>query len=411
MAPHDDKTIYGILGRHSVHPFPARMAPDLALDVVARCEGELRVLDPMSGSGTVLAVAGSRGHFAVGVDIDPLAVLIARVWTTPIESRSLRERAVKVLDDARRRFSFLKVRDAYPENADSETRRFIRYWFDDYARRQLASLSAGINNVENHIIRRALWCSFSRLIITKQSGASRAMDLSHSRPHRVFARAPSKPFRNFLSAVDRVAKNCIDGGPVAYGSAIRVEEGDARNLSLNDGTIDLVLTSPPYLNAIDYLRCSKFSLVWMGHSAKQLRDLRSTVVGAEVGKDITDDPEIVEILSNLKLQPQLPKRQESILSRYIDDLRRVVRETARVLTDHGQAVYVVGENTMRGTYIPNSLIVEAVARAVGLHCVARHSRELPASRRYLPPPSKHSNLAGLDGRMRREVVLKLKKVA
>ena len=411
MGSSDNNTIYGILGRHSVHPFPARMAPDLALDVVAKCKGRLRVLDPMSGSGTVLAVAGSKGHCAVGVDIDPLAVLIARVWTTPIESKTLREKAAKVLDDAHQRFSFLKVRDAYPENADTETRGFIRYWFDDYARRQLASLSEVIRKVQDDIIRRALWCAFSRLIITKQSGASLAMDLSHSRPHRAFARAPAKPFRSFLSAVDRVAKNCIDSGGAVCAPAIRVEEGDARNLSLDDGSIDLVLTSPPYLNAIDYLRCSKFSLVWMGHSTKQLRRLRSAAVGAEVGKDVANDSEIQEILSNLKLRPELPKRQESILIRYIDDMRSVVRETARVLTDDGQAVYVVGENTVRGTFIPNSLIVEAVAGAVGLHCVARRSRELPANRRYLPPPSTQSNVSGLNGRMRREVILKLTKVA
>ena len=411
MSQSHEKSVYEILGRDSVHPFPARMAPGLALDVIAECRKPLRVLDPMSGSGTVLAVAHSKGHHAVGVDLDPLAVLISRVWTTAIDVEAVGDTASTVLDNARRIFSSLPTRDAYPRNADSETRQFTRYWFDDYARRQLASLATAIERTQDSTIREALWCAFSRLIISKQSGASLAMDLSHSRPHRKFKRAPAKPFRKFLSAVDRVTTNCIDVTSRTRGPAAQVYEGDARHLDLRDGSIDLVITSPPYLNAIDYLRCSKFSLVWMGYSVSHLRRLRSTTVGTEVGMDARDDQEIQGILSELKMQPKLQARQEAILARYINDMRRSVGETSRVLASNGRAVYVVGENTVRGTFIRNAMIVEAVASTAGLRCIARRSRELPANRRYLPPPAEQAESATLGNRLRREVILTFQKAA
>ena len=158
------------------------------------------------------------------------------------------------------------------------------------------------------VIRNALWCAFSRLIISKQSGASLAMDLSHSRPHRVFKRAPSKPFRKFLLAVDRVAKNCIDFEAGANEPATRVNEGDARCLPLADGSIDLVLTSPPYLNAIDYIRCSKFSLVWMGYSIAELRRRRSTSVGTEVGMRGRGKGEIGRDFFELEPDPQVARQ-------------------------------------------------------------------------------------------------------
>ena len=278
-------------------------------------------------------------------------------------------------------------------------------------RRQLASLATAIQDVRDERIRDALWCAFSRLIIAKQSGASLAMDLSHSRPHRAFKYSPSKPFRKFLAAVNRVARNCIDSATGDFGLATRVYEGDARDLTLEDGSIDIVLTSPPYLNAIDYLRCSKFSLVWMGYRIGNIRRIRSISVGAEIGKDARDDSGIRQILSELKLQPKLAMRREAILMRYIDDMRRTVGEVARVLSRKGKAVYVIGENTVRGTFIPNAAIIEAVANTVGLSCTARRSRELPANRRYLPPPSTQSQPAALNGRMRREVILTFKKVA
>ena len=44
----NSQTTHDILGRHSVHPFPARMAPGLAFDVVAKCRKPLHILDPMS---------------------------------------------------------------------------------------------------------------------------------------------------------------------------------------------------------------------------------------------------------------------------------------------------------------------------------------------------------------------------
>ncbi len=411
MSRSKTRTVFEILGRDSVHPFPARMAPDLALDVVENYRDSARILDPMTGSGTVLSIARARGHRAVGFDIDPLAVLVSKVWTTEIDPIAIKKMASIMLENARSVFVSLRLKDAYPKNSDDETKQFIRYWFDPYARRQLTSLATVIQEVQDDTIQNALWCAFSRLIITKRSGASRAMDLSHSRPHRVFKYAPSKPFRKFLASVERVVKNCIHSSDGYLGPATTVYEGDARALDLEDGSIDLVLTSPPYLNAIDYMRCSKFSLVWMGHSIENIRRIRSTSVGAEIGRNVGDDDRYREILTDLKLQPRLPVRQEAILMRYIDDIRRTVSEAARVLSKNGEAVFVIGENTVRGTFIPNASILEKVANGLGLDCTARRSRELPANRRYLPPPSSQLRPASINRRMRREVVLAFKKVA
>ncbi len=399
------KTIYEVLGRESVHPFPARMAPGIALEIVEKAKKPLRILDPMMGSGTVLALARSLGHRAIGIDIDPLAVLISKVWTRAIDAEEVRDKAAEVLYRARNIFATLHTRDAYPKGADHETRQFVAYWFDAYARRQLASLAIAIDRIRDDVTRDVLWCGFSRLIISKQSGASLAMDLSHSRPHKAFSRAPTKPFPKFRAAIDRVIENCIDRKSPERGPATNIHEGDARDLPLDDASVDLVLTSPPYLNAIDYMRCSKFSLVWMGHSIRELRHLRARSVGAETGeKAPEDEQEIRAILAELKLRPKLEPRDEAVLVRYIDDMRRAMREAARVLAPGGRAAYVVGENTIRGTYVRNSVIVSAVAALAGLRLHERHVRTLPTNRRYLPPPARRSSGA-LDARMRREVVL------
>jgi SAM-dependent methyltransferase len=401
-----NKGIAAVLGRGPIHPFPARMAPSIALGVLADHDEPLRVLDPMMGSGTVLAVARSRHHHAIGMDIDPLAVLIARAWTQSVDATRATRKARDVLRRARAAFKALPVRQAYPPNADEETRRFITYWFDGYARRQLTALASTIARVHDQHVRAVLWVGFSRLIITKQSGASRAMDLAHSRPHRRYLRAPIKPFRRFLSAVDYVVRNCIHHREPQRGPRPAIRMADARALPVPSASIDLVITSPPYLNAIDYLRCSKFTLVWMGYSITSLRAVRAESVGSEVGQTLTVYPqEVHSVLKALRLRPALSRRDEAILARYAHDMRSALGEIARVLKPAGKAVIVIGENTIRGTFLRNAALISSLAVQAGLQLHSRRSRLLPMNRRYLPPPRRAGQTAELDGRIRREVIL------
>src|SRR5258708_7628151 len=156
MLKSHKKTIFEILGRSPIHPFPARMAPGIALDALGESETPLRVLDPMAGSGTVLAVARANGHRAFGMDLDPLAVLLARVWTSRVDAEKVNVKAAQVLDRAKATFGPLPSRKAYPPGSDDETRKFIRYWFDEYARRQLAGLSTAIRRVHDDATRDVL---------------------------------------------------------------------------------------------------------------------------------------------------------------------------------------------------------------------------------------------------------------
>ena len=410
MLKSHNKNIFAILGRHPIHPFPARMAPGIALDALGENSQSITVLDPMAGSGTVLAVARKTGHKAIGYDIDPLAVMLGKVWTQSIDAVAVRLRADQVLERAMHLFGKLPVGQAYPAGSDDETREFIRYWFDQYARRQLSALSTVISRVHDDAIRDVLWGALSRLIITKQAGVSLARDLSHSRPHRHFTHAPRKPFAYFSSAVDTIIANCPHSGSMDTGPGSVVKLGDARKLDIESNSIDLVLTSPPYLNAIDYLRCSKFSLVWMGYNVSELRAIRGESIGAEAAlKEASNTDWVNTVIDDLKLRPALSTRHQAILARYTWDMGQVLAETSRVLRRGGRAVYVVGDSTIRSTFVRNSAIVSAMAARHGLLLLSRQSRSLPANRRYMPPPNHGVANASMDGRMRKEVVVVFKK--
>jgi hypothetical protein len=164
----------------------------------------------------------------------------------------------------------------------------------------------------------------------------------------VRTRSAVRPFERFLHAVEIVLAALPFRVGATSGAAL-VEIADARHLPRRSESVDLVVTSPPYLNAIDYLRCHKFSLVWMGHSIQELRGLRAANVGSEVGAPVSADADVESIVGDMITERELPPRYRSMLRRYVIDMGAVLSEIARVLVPRGKATLVVGESTLRGS--------------------------------------------------------------
>lgn len=366
-----------------VHPFPARMAPDIAERAVSELPPRSLVLDPMMGSGTFLAAALQFGHDAMGFDTDPLAVLIARTALEQFDMNKLSIASEDVVAFARDRQPYLP--------ADAETREFIDYWFDESAARALGQLASAIGEQDTEL-QAPLWCAFSRLIITKDAGASRARDVSHSRPHRVRDGAAFDPIDRYLTAVRTVTSRMLERPPTRGG--LRLAGADARRLPIGDKSVDALTTSPPYLAAIDYLRGHRLSLVWMGHTIADLRELRGTNIGSE-RQSVNRARE--------QIDPQLSSRANGILRRYEADLRLLATEAVRVVKPGGAITWVVGKATMEGKTIPIHDFASRALTVAGARPASRRTRLIPADRRYLPPPQ--HGVSALTRRIRGETVL------
>lgn len=380
-----------------IHPFPARMASEIVFERLARLQGDAIVLDPMSGSGTVLRAAAEMGHGCIGFDLDPLAVLMARVWTTPLNDPDLTAAARDVVDQAR------ELAAANPPWMDGcrETQAYADYWFApkqaDQMRRLALVLAGRIGPVSD-----ALRIALSRIIVTKERGASIARDASHSRPHRVFFDNDYDVFGGFLQSAARLAVKLH--GDRLVGPAV-VNVGDARRMHhLPSASVDIVITSPPYLNAIDYLRGHRLALVWLGSSVRDLRTVRAASIGTEISKPLSTDVDAEHLLRNAGDLGCLPQRERGMISRYAGDIYLLMRELSRVLRAGGEALLVVGNSCLKGVAISNAAINVAAAERAGLRLRGVVERALPSAHRYLPPPSGEEG-ASLAKRMRTETVL------
>lgn len=384
-----------------IHPFPARMAPEIALEQVRLLPVNSLWVDRMHGSGTALKAASDSGCRAIGYDLDPLARLMAGVWTRPIDTDLILTQA-QILHDQAVALDADEIQLPWMD-VDDETRDFVDFWFVEPQKTDLRRLSSVLYGVE-HEAADALRLAMSRLIITKQRGASIAADVSHSRPHRVKSRNEFPVLPEFLRSAQKIARVLEEHPPVGN---VQIREGDARDLpTLADGEADGELTSPPYLNAIDYMRGHRLSLVWQGYTLKDLRELRSTSIGAERQPNQQADLQAANaLLEALALEEELPRREMNFLRRYALDMSAIVTEMYRVIRVGGRAVLVVGNSCLRNAFIRNTEIVKAAARAVGFELANEVERALPANRRYLPPPTDAEDGGTLDARMRTEAVL------
>lgn len=387
----------------SMHPFPARMAPEIALNSLVDLRQEdgrvadCCVLDPMCGSGTAVSAAASLGCHAIGRDIDPLAVLISKVATTHITDCDFVLKSAESIVSRAEKYS-----DSAPIWDDDETLRFVSYWFGERQRAQLASLSRQLSSFEEGPTRDVLYLALSRIIDTKTPKASLASDTSHSRPHKTINKSDYDVYSGFIKAVRQLIRR-LEKNPNTGCADVKI--GDARELDLGDSSVDLIITSPPYLNAIDYMRGHKLSLVWMGYTIPELRHIRSESIGAN--RKPTEEVDsyvgkMIEYVQNAAIDCEaLPK---GVIARYAQDLLLTSLEMHRVLKRGSKAVLVVGNSTIRGNYIENDVLTRMSCEQAGFSIVDRIEREIPESSRYLP-------LKGdsLGKRMRAEVVLTVEK--
>jgi len=288
---------------------------------------------------------------------------------------------------------------------NQETHEFVGYWFGPDQEKQLRRIAKFLSKTNSRFTsnpRNIVSIALSRLIVSKEPKASLARDTAHSRPHRTIDENDFDIYDHLEGSVRHVLK-ALDSTEIKVNSKTYI--ADARRLSrISDSSVDAIITSPPYLNAIDYMRGHKFSLIWLGYDLATLRSIRSTAIGSEASLRSGDHEEFEELLAALELNG-IKSRTRSMLNRYYADLRTQLSESRRVLKPGKSALFVIGNSSIRGDYIRNSEVLKFAARKAGFVIKGENVREIPNNKRYLPVAVAKSN--SLSNRMRTENIIEM----
>lgn len=404
---HDEASNYAL---HSVHGFAAKFPPQLPRAFIeALTEPGETVLDPMVGSGTTAVEALLLGRNALGFDLDPLARLVSRAKTAPVNAEAVRNAATRLVETAE--LALWKAEELNRQlrtTYSAEVMEFFDYWFQPQTQRELMALRLGLDELTPGPTAQFLQMLFSSIIITKAGGVSMSRDLAHTRPWRDRDKQPK-------SAIEQFRKKLADvtgafRPPLEDGCRSWICASDARRLPVRDNAVDLIVTSPPYANnAIDYMRAHKFSLTWLGYSLSELRELRRRYIGSELASDSDDAALPEDARAAIARVAQHDARRASFIAKYLIEMRESVREMLRVLAPGRAAIVVVGPSSVRGVEVQTQDYLAEIGAEMGFRVVGVKERQLDRDRRMMPASSSNDKRTGIERRLHREFIIAFQK--
>ena len=373
---------YGERATHSIHPYPAKLLPHIPAffcNVTALSEIGDTVYDPFCGSGTSLLEARMAGRNTIGADSNPLARLISRVKTNPVRASRLRLGVKQIrewLADGK------KKEDLDPDVVN------LNYWYSKTAISALSRLRSAIDRFRDP----AMTDFFSVCLSVTARKVSYA-DPRVSVPVRL---NPSRFKKNsdyrrtvddricWLDNVDVVSvffdvansniermEDLNNRLPLESKSDVRLHADARCGKSVTEGSVELVITSPPYLGAQKYIRSSSLSLGWLGFAGQgELRPLEVQNIGRE-HYHVTEYENLKETgISADRLIRKVSRNnplRAHIAANYLIEMRQAIRAIKRTLSASGHLVLIAGPNRITGLPFPTPQYLQEILLNEGFH--------------------------------------------
>lgn len=331
---------------HSIHPYPARFIPQIPRKAILDYSqpGEV-VLDPFAGSGTTLLEASLLGRRSIGVDNNAVAALVsyAKIASYTADEIHLLNLFCRDLPDTR-------TLDVAAADVDIPFYKERDGWFDPEALLDLGFIRERINTLPEPIYSLAL-ATLSSLIVRVSYQDS---DTRYARVQKEYVPGSSlKWYKQKLFQAIRGVKEILDR-PRAT-SVIHL--ADTRHIPfVGDESVDLIVTSPPYLNAYDYHKYHRHRLHWIDGDVSLARD-------QEIGKHDTFT------------------KKSAIPDPYFDDMRCCFAEWARVMKPDGHVLIVIGDSIVSGLPVPVGDRFVEIMQELGFTLDNRWIRTIKAARK------------------------------
>lgn len=329
---------------HKFHSYPARFIPQIPLTFIKLFtkEGEI-VLDPMCGCGTTLVEAFLNNRNSIGNDFNPLATLITKVKVT-------------LMPDTE--FTYLK----------EKLRRMKRYLDLDYKRidKRIESLpNRKISKIFNRVVISKLEVIRETLVeIKEEGGHDNIYDLGRvALSSTIWSLVENGGGLDvddlFLKKVNSMEKELKKMSKIVKTPPkVKVITGDARKLEVESNSVDLIVTSPPYVNALDYYRVHMYNMLWLGMDFDLFKK-------HEIGA-----------------HSHFIYNRFRLLSEYLGDMLRAMIEMNRVLKENKLSVIVVGNSSLEYELIESYKFFAEMSKFIGFKPIKTYFRNIDKTRKY-----------------------------
>jgi DNA modification methylase len=339
---------------HEIHRYSGKYIPQIARKAIELISfpGET-ILDPYVGSGTTLLEANLCSRNSIGIDLNPLAVLITKVKITPVEKTALlklkkyfedlsckisisRSGQASILNDSEKVFEYIAEDPRL--NDDWYTK-----WFNKSVLKELLVLDKHITNYphkKSSDIARVAFSNILRKCSNAHSGYPNVMlDKKKNNltvPSSVFIKALKEIIDKVEELNHRFNKD----------TQAKILHGDARNLSFENNSIDAVITHPPYIGSVPYAEYGTLSLKWLGYEPKVLD---SKLTGGK-------------------------RQSKDVVERFWTNYKKMLEESYRVLKEDRYMFILIGDPTVKGKMIDLAEMTRVLSKEIGFELVAEKKR-------------------------------------
>ena len=362
---------------HGYHTYPAKFIPQLAARLIREFSsvGDT-VVDPFVGSGTTAIETLLQARRAVGVDINPVACLIARVKATPLQPQPLAqefdclERDLAQMNGGAHA-SAAGLHAIIPANAR------IDYWFPKEQKERLGAILGRISAVQDKDRREFFLVAFSQTLKACSIWLQKSI-----KPTRDPSKQPAEPLAAFLRQSRWMLKHnreFWDLVPVQVRDALAdfrtIECSDARKLPCQDGGASLIVTSPPYVTSYEYADLHQLTALWLEYF-ESLPEFRKRFIGSGAS-----GRPAIELKSQRAVQicEELAdgKRGREVRD-YFADMLECFQEMRRVLKPGGTACIVIGNTALQEVQIENAQVFLEQMQNIGFKTRDIIKREIPS---------------------------------
>ena len=379
---------------HCFHSYPAMMIPQVARRIIEKFENNLELIfDPFCGTGTSLVEANLKDIPAIGTDLNPLARLIATAKTTTLSLSSLRS-YLKRYNDFVLEYEYKTKKQS---SINPPTFKNIDFWFSKDVKIYLTIIKNFIESeINEETIKNFFKVAFSETIrdssLTKK-GEFKLVRMSGEQMTRfnpnVFSLMKVKLLRNFEGLRSFIAskKNGSVSDIYSFNSSEKIPQE-----ILEEESIDLVVTSPPYGDSkttVAYGQFSRLTNQWLGYEEASKVD--NLLMGGTQLKDsckFTSKPlnSVIDKIGNKD-----SKRVKDVIA-FFKDYENSINNLSRVIKRNGYACFVVGNRSVKEIMIPTDEITKDMFEKNGFEHKETIVRSIPSKR--MPSKNSPSNKKG-----------------
>jgi len=338
---------------HGIYKYPAMMVAPIVKRLMEEYSTPKQsvILDPFCGSGSVLVESILHDCESYGIDINPLALLLAKVKTTPIDPELLVEEYKK----------FVEFKNRNIQNNELPNFFNIEFWFKPNVIKKLSIIKKWIAEIDNEDVRNFFKITFAETVRKTSNTKNGEFKLVRLPEKQLATHNPDaymifeRVFTHNVRKMELFLRVCSSNPKKPH---ILYEDSRTKT-SVPSKAIDLIITSPPYGDSkttVAYGQFSRLSLQWLGFD-KIATYIDKISLGGEILKNNElklESPSLEAIINQIAKIDE--KRAREVLTFYVD-LDKCFKEIDRVTHKGSIACFVVGNRTVKGVNIHTDDII------------------------------------------------------